>query len=97
LQVLLETIAGQKRVLAACDELGICEQLFERLRWRAMRAAAESLELKPAGRPAKRTSAEQAQIALLQERIAELEARLQAAEVQAELATTLPRLAGKKR
>jgi len=97
LRVLLETITGEKRVTEACEELGICGQLFERLRHRAMQAAAESLELKPAGRPARTTSAEEARIAELQERIAELEAELQAATVRAELAATLPRLNGKKR
>jgi hypothetical protein len=100
LRVVLETIAGRKPVQDACQELGICEQLFERIRARAMQAAARSLELKSAGRPRKIRSAAEGQIAGLQKRIAELEALLQAAEVRAELADALPRLAnaaGKKR
>lgn len=100
LRVVLETLAGRKPVQDACQELGICEQLFERIRARAMQAAAASLELKSAGRPRKIRSAADAEIAGLQKRIAELEALLQAAEVRAELADALPRLAnaaGKKR
>lgn len=97
MRVVLETIVGTKPVKHACAELAICQQFFERLRDKAIRAGVQAMELKPAGRPAKRTSAEQRQIAQLQKRIAELEAKLQAAEVQAEWASTLPRLAGKKR
>jgi len=94
LRVVLETIAGRKPVQDACDELNICEQLFERIRARCMQAAVASLELRPAGRPPKATSPADHEIAELKEHIAELEAQLQAAEVRAELATTLPRLAG---
>jgi len=94
LRVILETIVGTKPVKDACVELDICEQMFERYRARAIEAAVASLELKPAGRPAKATSPSDEQIAELKERIAELEAELQAATLKAELAATLPRLAG---
>lgn len=95
LRAILETIAGTKRVQDACAELGICEQLFERLRGRAMRAAGRALELKPAGRPRKGTGAGDAEAARLRRRVAELEGELQAALVRAELAATLPRLGGR--
>jgi hypothetical protein len=94
LRAVLETIAGKKSVMVACEELGICEQLFERIRAQCMQAATASLELKPAGRPRKAASPTDNEIAELKEHVAELEAQLQAAEVRAELATTLPRLAG---
>jgi len=94
MRVILETIVGSKPVKDACAQLGICEQLFERIRARAIAAGVAALELKPAGRPAKATSAAEEQIAELSDRIAELEAELQAATVRAELAATLPRLAG---
>jgi hypothetical protein len=96
LRRILETIAGRKRVQEVCTELDISEQLFELLRERSMRAAARSLVLKPAGRPAKARSAADAEIARLQERVAELEAELEASRLRAELAASLPRLAGKK-
>jgi hypothetical protein len=70
------------------------EEAFERLRQKAIQAGVEALELKPAGRPPKSSSPSDEQIAELQERVAELEAELQAATLKAELAATLPRLAG---
>jgi uncharacterized protein YceH (UPF0502 family) len=99
MRVVLETIAGKKRVLEACEELGICEQRFETIRQEAIQAGVMELELRPAGRPRKVTSEADAQIAQLHKRIAELEAQLQTALIRAELAATLPRLqceAGKK-
>ena len=33
MRVVLETIAGKKRVLEACEELGICEQRFAVTEW----------------------------------------------------------------
>ena len=96
LRAILETIAGQKRVQDACADLGISEQLFERLREKSMRSASRSLRLKKAGRPGKKPSAQDAEIARLEQRIVELEAELKAATLRAELAATLPRLAGKK-
>jgi transposase-like protein len=96
LRLILESIAGRKRVRDVCAEMGVCVQMFERLRARSMQAAARSLRLKPAGRPRRAASAADAPVARLQRENAELRAELQAARVQAELAATLPRLAGKK-
>jgi hypothetical protein len=96
LRKILETIAGQIRVQDACTQLNISEQLFERLRDQSMRAASRSLKRKRAGRPVKKSDSA-AEIVSLQNRIAELEAQLQAMTLRAELAATLPRLAGKKR
>ena len=99
MQVILETIAGTKPVKDACAELDICEQMFERLRQKAIQAGVEALELKSAGRPPKSSSPSDEQITELKERVAELEVELQAATLKAELAATLPRLAsnaGKK-
>jgi hypothetical protein len=100
MRVVLETIAGSKRVLEACEELDICEQRFETIRQEAIQAGVTALELRPAGRPRKQAAAADERIAELEQRIVELEAQLQAALVRAEMATTLPRLggeAGKKR
>jgi hypothetical protein len=92
LRVVLETIVGSKRVLEACAELDISEQRFETIRQEAIQAGVAALEFKPAGRPRKAAADEQ--VAVLQERITELEAQLQAALLRAELATALPRLGG---
>jgi hypothetical protein len=91
MRVVLETIAGVRRVRQACAELGICEQRFEAIRAEAIRAGIAALEARPVGRPPKVLSEAQAEIARLQERVAELEAQLQVAEVRAELAGVLPR------
>jgi hypothetical protein len=96
LHTILETIAGTKPVRAACRELGICEQLFERLRTRAMHAAAAALVLRPSGRKRRAVPPAAAEIADLKRRVAELEAELRTAEVRAELAAAWPRPAGKK-
>jgi hypothetical protein len=100
MRVILETIAGTKRVIEACAELGVCSQRFETIRQEAIQAGVIALELRPAGRPRKEGAAADDEVTRLRERVAELEAELQAATIRAELATTLPRVggeAGKKR
>ena len=92
MRVVLETIAGTKRVTAACAELGICQQRFEAIRQEAIQAGVAALELRPAGRPRKSNPAADEETARLRAQVAELEAQLQAAVIRAELATTLPRL-----
>jgi transposase-like protein len=97
LRLILESVTGEKRVQDICDQMGVCSQMFERLRDRAMRAAARSLRPKKAGRPRKEASAAGARLAELERENAELRAENQALRVRAELAEGLPRLAGKKR
>ena len=92
MRVVLETIAGRKRVIDACEELGICEQRFEAIRADAIQAGVAALELKSAGRPRRSLSPADEQVEKLQRQIAELESQLQAAMIRAELAVTLPRL-----
>ena len=94
MRVVLETIAGTKRVTEACAELGLCHQRFEAIRQAALQAGVAALELRPAGRPRQDGAAADAEAARLRERVAELEAELQAAAIRAELAATLPRLSG---
>jgi transposase-like protein len=96
LRLILESITGHKRVQDVCAEMGVCSQMFERLRDRSMRAAARSLRLKKAGRPRQDVSAADARVAELQRENAELRAKNQALQVRVELAEGLPRLAGKK-
>jgi hypothetical protein len=92
MRVILETLAGVRRVQEACEELGICEQRFETIRAEAIRAGIAALEAKPVGRPAKVISPAELEVARLHERITELEVQLQAALVKAELAGALPRV-----
>jgi hypothetical protein len=51
MRVVLETIAGTRRVHEACEQLGVCEQRFEALRATAIRAGVAALEARPIGRP----------------------------------------------
>jgi hypothetical protein len=100
MRVILETIAGTKRVIEACAELDICQQRFETIRQEALQAGVAALVLRPPGRPRKDDAAVDDDATRLRERVAKLEAELQAATIRAELATTLPRVggeAGKKR
>jgi hypothetical protein len=91
MRVVLETIAGVRRVREACAELAICEQRFETLRATAIAAGVAALEAKPTGRPPKVLSEAQTEIARLEARVAELEAQLHVAAVRAELAGVLGR------
>jgi hypothetical protein len=95
MRVVLETIAGKKRVLEACEELGICEQRFETVRWNALQWGMPGLELKSAGRPRKVAPEAVERVAELEKQVAELQSQLQAALIRTEMATTLPRLGGK--
>jgi hypothetical protein len=89
MRVILETIAGTRRVREACEELGICEQRFETIRATAIRAAIAALEARPIGRPPKALTEAQAEIARLQDQVGELDGQLQVARVRAELAGIL--------
>jgi transposase-like protein len=96
LRLILEAIAGHKRVQDVCEEMGVGSQMFERLRARAMRAAARSLRLGHAGRPRQEESVADTRMAELLRENAELKAENRALRVRVELAEGLPRLAGKK-
>lgn len=90
LRVVLETLAGQCRVVEACARLGLSEPRFHQLRAELLQAALERLEPRPSGRPpAARPPAAEVE---LQTRVAELEVALQAAQVREELALILPRV-----
>jgi hypothetical protein len=96
LRIVLETMAGQRRVSAACAQLGISEQRFDELRAEAMQAAVMALEPKPLGRKPQSITPEQSELAQLRARIAELEAQVKVESVRAEVAAILPRAAEKK-
>ena len=93
LRIVLQTMAGEYRVQEACQLLGICEQRFEQLRRQALQAAVEGLESKPSGRPRQEESVGPDDVIALRQRVAELEAELQASRVREEIALVLPRVA----
>jgi hypothetical protein len=89
LKVVLETLNGTCRIQEACEQLGIKEARFDQLRIELLQAAVNAAHRRPAGRPARKSSAAEEKIRQLQERIEQLEADLQAALIRAELAVTL--------
>lgn len=93
LRIVLKTLAGEYRVQEACQLLGICEQRFDQLRRQALQAAVEGLESKPSGRPRLGEKAGPDEVSALRQRLADLEAELQASRVREEIALVLPRVA----
>lgn len=89
-KVVLQTMAGELRVQEACEVLHLSEQRFDELRVQALQAAVSELEPKPAGRPPRLATEEQAEIARLRERVAQLEAELKVSHIREELAAIRP-------
>lgn len=50
MQAVIETLAGHRSVIDACEELGINEAMFRRIRDVCLQAAVTSLDPKPLGR-----------------------------------------------
>jgi hypothetical protein len=92
LKVVLATLAGQCRVQEACQQLGLSEARFHQLRTQVLCAGLESLEPRPAGRPAQVLSPAAAEVAALQEQLAAREVELRAAQARAEIALVLPQV-----
>ena len=92
LRIVLQTVAGEYRVHEACQILGVCEQRFDQLRRQALQAAVHGLESKPSGRPRLEESVGPDDVMALRQRLADLEAELQASRMREEIALVLPRL-----
>jgi len=92
LRVILQTLAGQKNVPAACAELGITRSRFHALRKAFLLGAVASLEPRNRGRPARQVSSEQVHVAELERQIQTLTVELRAAQVREELAAVMPHL-----
>jgi hypothetical protein len=89
LQVVLETLTGQRGVQQACQLLAISETRFQQLRHELLQAALERLERKPAGRP--RATPAPADVGALQEQLAEMTKELESSRVREEVALILGR------
>jgi hypothetical protein len=92
LKALLLTLAGSQRVLEACEELGIKEARFDQIRIETLQAALQALEPKLPGRKPQISTPDAAEIDQLRQRVAALEAQLEAALLRAEIAVTLPQV-----
>jgi hypothetical protein len=96
LKAILETLSGQRSIPEVCEELGINESLFHRVRGEVLQTALNRLEPRPLGRPPQQPSPQGEQLAQLEEENLRLQVELKAAEVRRELAEKLPRLAKAK-
>jgi hypothetical protein len=90
LQVILETLAGTRSIIDACENLGICESMFHRLRAEVLQTALDRLEPRPLGRPRRGITAEGQQVDALEQEVEELRTELQASQVREELAQIMP-------
>lgn len=75
-QAILKTLAGQTTIGAAIGELGISQPRFFQIRTQALTALVEAASPRPAHRPARRISPEQARIAELEAKVEGLEQEL---------------------
>ena len=85
LRIVLETIAGQRSVVEACQRLGVGKTRFH-----ALQAALDGMEPGMSGRPRAQDEQETARVRQLQDEVDALKLDLQAALVRTELALTLP-------
>ena len=90
LKVILETISGDRGAAEACAELGIGKSAFHELRTKALQATLENLEPRPAGRPRKEVSEEQAEVERLEREKKELLTELEIAHVREEIMLAMP-------
>lgn len=92
LKILLQTIAGELSVPDACKKLDIGQARFFELRATMLKAALESLEPKPAGRPAQQIHPETQRILQLEQQNLDLRVHLAAAQLREEIAIAMPHL-----
>jgi hypothetical protein len=93
LKAILQTLSGERSIPEVCEELGIQESMFHRVRSEVLQTALGRLEPRPLGRPPSLPSADDRRVTELEEEVLRLETELKAAEVRRELAEKLPRLA----
>ena len=92
LEVILESISGQRTVAEARALLGLGEARFHELRTEILQLALNRAEPRPPGRPRHEPAPEQGQVAALQAEIRDLRIDLHAAQVREEIALVMPHL-----
>jgi hypothetical protein len=92
LRVILETVAGERTVEEACEQLGMGPAAFSKLRERTLADALQSLEPRNVGRPKRTPSPEQEKLEALQAELFEVKKDLQAARIREEIAVVMPHL-----
>jgi hypothetical protein len=87
LRVILETLAGTRRVQEACAALEIGEVRFNQLRLDVLSAGLAALEARPKGRPPRLARAvDAAEVEALRQRLEQSDAERKAAQVREEIA-----------
>ena len=94
LRQILRATSGEATVVEACAELEIGESRFHQLRDEVLQAAAECLEPRPAGRPAKPVGPSERRINELEARNRELTRQLEVERLRYELALIKSAAAG---
>jgi len=92
LKALLDTLAGKCTIADACDELGIGEAAFHKMRQRVLQGALGGLEPAQLGRPPAGVSPADSPLAEIQQELRDLRLQLQAARVREEIAIAMPHL-----
>jgi hypothetical protein len=93
LKIILETLSGKRTIPDACQELGIQDSMFHKMRSEVLQTALSRLEPRPLGRPPQLPSAHDEDLLRLTAENRKLQIEIKAAEVRRELAENLPRLA----
>ena len=93
LKAILETLSGERSIPEVCEELGIRESMFHRVRSEVLQTAIDRLEPRPLGRPQQQQLPQDLHVVELEEENLRLQMELKAADVRCELAVKLPRLA----
>ena len=88
LRVILQQMAGELSIREACDQLGIEKSAFHKLRSRLLGEMVESLEPRPAGRPAQ-PKPDTTEVDALKDENTRLKRKLKLAEAQVDLSTVL--------
>ena len=84
LKAILETLSGVRSIPEACEDLGINESMFHRVRGEVLQTALERLEPRPLGRPRQEPLAEELRLAEMEEQNLRLQVELKAAEQASE-------------
>lgn len=92
LRVILETIAREKSVNDACEELGIERVRFHELRTKALQAGIEALTPKKPGRKRKVKSAEELRIEELERKVSDLKQEVYTQSMKEAIHIALDRL-----
>lgn len=94
LEIILETVAGERTIEDACKALGMTSSAFHDLRTRALQGALGGLEPKPRGRPRKETGGDpeddRVRLKELERRNSQLNMQLHVAHIREELALGMP-------